>query len=290
MAAQGESANTKKTAKQIESRDRKFLERLAVRPDDKKFAFKQRRPDHTFGWERDQAEQELSVLLLDIDRLQQRLAAQASHGLLLVLQAIDAAGKDGTVRSVFGPLNAAGVRVTSFKAPTGAELAHDYLWRVHAEAPAKGDIAVWNRSHYEDVLIARVKNLVPEERWHRRYRHIREFERMLADEGTHIVKINLHISNAEQRDRLQARIDDPDKRWKFRLGDLDDRKLWPKYMKAYEAAINETSTASAPWYVVPAEHKWVRNLAVARIVHHTLIQIDPQLPPDDPAILGVVVK
>ncbi|MCU1399597.1 MAG: hypothetical protein JWN62_2706 [Acidimicrobiales bacterium] len=289
MAAQAESANAKKTAKRIEARDRKFLERLAVRPDDKRFAFKQRRSDHTFGWEREQAEQELSVLLVDIDRLQQRLAAEASRSLLVVLQAIDAAGKDGAVRSVFGPLNAAGVRVTSFRSPTGAELGHDFLWRVHAEAPAKGEISVWNRSHYEEVLIVRVKNLVPEEQWHRRYRHIREFERMLSEEGTHIVKINLHISNAEQRERLQARIDDPEKRWKFRLGDLDDRKLWPKYMKAYEAAMNETSTDAAPWYVVPGDHKWVRNLAVARIVHHALTQIDPQFPPDDPAILGLVV-
>ena len=290
MAATGESVYAKQRAKQVESRDRKFLERLAVQPDDKKFAFKQRRSDHTFGWERELAEQELSVLLEDIDRLQQRLAAQASNGLLVVLQAIDAAGKDGTVRSVFGPLNASGVRVTSFKSPIGAELGHDYLWRVHAEAPAKGEIAVWNRSHYEDVLIVRVKNLVPEDQWHRRYRHIREFERMLTDEGTHIVKINLHISNAVQRERLQARIDDPEKRWKFRLGDLEDRKLWPKYMKAYEAAMNETSTDASPWYVVPADHKWVRNLAVARILHHALTRIDPRFPPDDPAILGVVVK
>ncbi|MCU1393283.1 MAG: Polyphosphate:AMP phosphotransferase [Ilumatobacteraceae bacterium] len=276
-------------AKQVEAKVAKFLARLRVKPESD-FVFKQRTPDQDFGWERADAERELAVLLLDIDRLQQRLAAESQRGLLVVLQAIDAAGKDGTVRSVFGPLNAADVRVSSFKAPTSAELGHDYLWRVHALAPARGEIAVWNRSHYEDVLIARVKNLVPEERWHHRYRHIREFERMLVDEGTTIVKINLHISKEEQRERLQARIDDPEKRWKFRLGDLDDRQLWSQYMRAYEAAFNETSTARAPWYVVPANHKWVRDLCVARIVHHALTQIDPQLPPGDPAILSVVVQ
>jgi polyphosphate kinase 2 (PPK2 family) len=161
---------------------------------------------------------------------------------------------------------------------------------VHPHTPAKGEIAVWNRSHYEDVLIVRVKSLVPKERWERRYRHIREFERMLSDEGTRIVKINLHISSGEQRDRLQARVDDPAKRWKFRLGDLEDRARWDEFMKAYEVAFSETSTDDAPWYVVPADRKWVRNLAVARILHAVLRDMDPQLPPDDPTVLGVHVE
>ena len=283
MAEQVTSASNQARAKEA-----KFLARLCVAPDSK-FTFRSRKPDQTFGWDRVEAEAELANVLAEIDVLQQKLAAESTRGLLIVLQAIDAAGKDGTVRSVFGPLNASDVRVSNFKAPSGAELAHDYLWRVHEQVPANGEIAVWNRSHYEDVLIVRVKALVPEDRWKRRYRHIREFERMLSDEGTRIVKINLHISNEEQRTRLQDRIDDPNKRWKFRLGDLEDRTLWPKFMKAYEVAMNETSTPNAPWYVVPAEHKWVRNLVVARIVHHALTELNPQLPPDDPAMLGVVV-
>ena len=267
----------------------KVLNRLAVRPGSN-FSFKRRKPDETFGWDKDAAKAELAEMLVKIDVLQQRLAAEGTRGLLVVLQAMDAAGKDSTIRSVFGPLNATDVRVTSFRAPSEVERDHDFLWRVHAVVPRYGEIAVLNRSHYEDVLVVRVKNLVPEERWRNRYRHIREFERMLAEEGTHIVKINLQISNAEQRVRLQDRIDDPNKRWKFRAGDLEDRKQWPAFMRAYEAAINETATETAPWYVVPAERKWVRNLAVARIVHHTLVEMDPQLPPDDPAMLGVVVQ
>ena len=267
----------------------KVLARLIVRPGSN-FSFRRRKPDETFGWDKQEAKLELEDLLGKIDILQQRLSAENKRSLLVVLQAIDAAGKDGTIRSVFGPLNASDVRVANFRAPSEDELGHDFLWRAHAVVPANGEIAVWNRSHYEDVLIVRVKNLVPEERWRNRYRHIREFERMLAEEGTRIVKINLHISNAEQRLRLQDRIDDPNKRWKFREGDLQDRKRWPEFMRAYEAAINETSTEFAPWYVVPAERKWVRNLAVARIVHHVLADMDPQLPPDDPKMLGVVVQ
>ena len=267
----------------------KVLARLAVRPGSN-FSFTRHKPDETFGWEKEAAKAELIEVLGKIDVLQQRLSAEGSRSLLVVLQAIDAAGKDGTIRSVFGPLNASDVRVANFRAPSENELAHDFLWRVHAVVPGDGEIAVWNRSHYEDVLIVRVKKLVPEERWRNRFRHIRDFERMLADEGTRIVKINLHISNAEQRTRLQDRIDDPNKRWKFRVGDLEDRKQWPAFMRAYEAAINETSTDLAPWFVVPAERKWVRNLAVARIVHHALADMDPQLPPDVPAMLGVVVE
>ena len=266
----------------------KVLSRMVVEPDSN-FSFKGRDPDEDFGWDKDEAKQELSRLVAEIDVLQLKLVAENRQSLLVVLQAIDAAGKDGTVRNVFGPLNAAGVHVTSFKAPVGDELEHDFLWRVHAEAPRRGEIGVWNRSHYEDVLIVRVKNLVPRQRWQKRYRHIREFERLLVDEGTRIVKINLHISKDEQRERLQARVDDPNKRWKFRAGDLEDRKLWSQLMKAYEVAFNETSTGTAPWYVVPANRKWVRDLAVARIVHHALTAMDPQLPPDDPTVVGTIV-
>lgn len=265
------------------------ISRLMVKPG-ASFHMKQRNPDATFGWEKDSAKAELAQLHVQIDMLQQRLAAQRTHGVLVVLQAMDACGKDGTIRSVFGALNPAGVKVHSFKAPVGSELDHDYLWRLHAVVPARGEIAVWNRSHYEDVLVVRVKHFLPKHRWEKRYRHIREFERMLVDEGTRIVKINLNVSFAEQGLRLQDRIDDPKERWKFRVGDLDDRKLWPEYMRAYDEAIAETSTAHSPWYVVPGNRKWVRNLAVARILLHELQQLDPQLPPDDPAIVGLHVE
>ncbi len=253
------------------------------------FSLRRRNSDDTLGWEKETAKEEFAEVVAELDALQVKLAAERKQSLLVVLQTMDAGGKDSTIRSVFGPLNAAGVHVHGFKAPSGSELDHDYLWRVHAVTPGKGEIRVWNRSHYEDVLVVRVKNFVEKERWEKRYRHIREFERMLSDEGTKIVKIHLQISNEEQRIRLQERIDDPTKRWKFRAGDLDDRKLWPDFMKAYEVAFNETSTADAPWWVVPADRKWVRNLAVARIVLDALQEMDPQLPPDDPAIAGMTV-
>ena len=253
------------------------------------FSLKRRVSDDTLGWEKESAKEEFAEVVAQIDALQVKLAAEHRRSLLVVLQTMDAGGKDSTIRNVFGPLNAIGVRVHGFKAPAGDELDHDYLWRVHAATPGKGEIAVWNRSHYEDVLVVRVKGFAPKEVWEKRYRHIREFERMLADEGTTIVKIHLQISNEEQRIRLQERIDDPAKRWKFRLGDLDDRVLWPDFMRAYEVAFNETSTDYAPWWVVPADRKWVRNLAVARIVLDALQEIDPQLPPDDPEIAGLTV-
>ena len=235
---------------------------------------KRRDPDETFGWDKEAAKSELLVMHERIDVMQRRLAAEHQHSLLVVLQAMDACGKDGTIRAVFGGLNPAGVKVVSFKAPVGRELEHDYLW---------------NRSHYESVLVERVKGLVTIDRCDRRYRHIREFERLLVDEGTRIVKINLNVSFEEQRVRLQDRIDDPVERWKFRLGDLDDRKLWPDYRKAYELALSQTSTESAPWFVVPGNKKWVRNLAVAKIVLAELESIAPKLPPDDPALAGLQV-
>ena len=221
--------------------------------------------------------------------LQARLAAEASRAVLLVLQGMDASGKDGTIRHVLRSTNPQGCRVVSFKAPTAAELAHDFLWRVQAACPARGELGVFNRSHYEDVVAVRVRNLAPEEVWQRRFEHIRGFERLLVDEGTAIVKVFLHISRDQQRKELQERIDDPEKRWKFRLGDLEDRKLWDDYMEAYDEAIRETSTEWAPWHVVPADHNWVRNLAVAEILVETLERLDPQLPPPDPALDGIVV-
>jgi PPK2 family polyphosphate:nucleotide phosphotransferase len=246
-------------------------------------------PGETFGWDKELAKAALTVEVSRLAELQKVLFAEGSQSLLVVLQAMDAAGKDGVLREVFTGLNPAGIRVTSFGVPTEEELAHDFLWRVHRHVPVDGQIAVFNRSHYEDVLVVRVKDLAPPAVWRSRYAHIRQFERLLVDEGTAIVKLFVHISAEEQRDRLQDRIDSPDERWKFRLGDLDDRKLWPKYMKAYRDALARTSTPDAPWFVIPGDRKWVRNLTVARILRHTLERLDPQFPEPEEGIEGVVV-
>lgn len=221
--------------------------------------------------------------------LQRRFWAEAERGLLVVIQAIDTGGKDGTIRKVFKGVNPHGVNVRGFDAPSDTELAHDYLWRIHQHTPAKGAITVFNRSHYEDVLVVRVKALVPQERWARRYRHIREFERMLTDEGTVIVKLFLHISKNEQRERLIARLEDPDKNWKFDPGDLDDRKLWDDYQEAFAAAIAATSTDYAPWYVIPANRKWYRNLAVSSILIDTLERLDPRYPESQHDLEGIII-
>jgi PPK2 family polyphosphate:nucleotide phosphotransferase len=223
----------------------------------------------------------LAELIGRLGILHNRLYAEATRAVLLVLQGMDASGKDGTIRRVFTGVNPQGCRVVSFREPTSTELAHDYLWRVHAACPARGEIAIFNRSHYEDVVAARARDLVPAHMWKRRYEHIRGFERLLTDEGTAIVKVFLHISPEEQRRRLLERLENPEKRWKFRPGDLDDRRRWTEFMAAYEDAIRETSTESAPWYVVPADHNWVRNLAVGELLVDTLERLDPKLPEAD---------
>jgi len=256
----------------------------------KSFELKGHDPGETFGWHKEAATAELQHVKLQLDKLQQRLAAESKRSLLLILQARDAAGKDGTVRSIFSGLNPAGVRVTSFKVPAGREASQDYLWRIHAACPGDGEIGVFNRSHYEDVLVVRVKSFEPKSVWSKRYRHINEFERMLCDEGTTIVKCFLNVSKTEQARRFQDRLDDPMKSWKFREGDLADRKLWPKFQTAYEDAIRETSTSHAPWHIVPADHNWVRNLAVGKLLLEALRTIDPQFPPPDPAIKNVRVE
>lgn len=247
-------------------------------------------PAASFGWDKQQAQAEFTKLMEEVAGLQERLFADQRRALLVVLQAMDAGGKDGVIRTVFQLLNPAGVDVNPFGVPTEEELAHDYLWRIHAHTPGKGTIGVFNRSHYEDVLVVRVKGLAPEQVWRKRYRHIREFERLLDDEGTTIVKLFLNISKEEQRARMQDRIDDPAERWKFRKGDLADRALWDDYQRAFQEALRETSTAAAPWYVVPADHKWVRNLVVAKVLRHHLRQIDPQFPPAEEGVEGLVVK
>ncbi len=234
----------------------------------------------------------VSDLASDIARLvelQDRLMAEGKQSLLVVLQALDAAGKDGVLKKVAGPLDSRGVFAWSFKAPAGEETTRDYLWRVHTRCPRKGEIAFFNRSHYEDVLAVRVLDLVPKERWERRFAHIRNFEAMLGDEGTKVVKIYLHISKDEQRERLQERLDIPEKNWKFDPKDLATRAKWDEYRSAYEDAFQETSTEEAPWHVVPADRKWVRDLLVARLLVETLEAMNPQYPKPtyDPAAIRI---
>lgn len=221
---------------------------------------------------------------------QELLYADGRHRLLVVLQAMDTAGKDSTIRDVFGRMNPQGVRVTSFGRPSEEDLSHDYLWRVHPHAPADGHIAVFNRSHYEDVLVVRVDELVDAATWSRRFHHIVEFERMLADEGTTIVKFFIHISREEQRSRLQARIDDPAKHWKFDPGDLETRTRWDDYQIAYAEMMTATSTEFAPWYVIPGDRKWYRKLVIGEIMADLMDTLDLRWPPPEADLEGVVVE
>lgn len=213
-----------------------------------------------------------------IDELQTRLYAEGKHRLLVVLQAMDTGGKDGTIRKVFDMMDPQGIRVASFKRPSAVELAHDYLWRVHREVPGNGEVVIFNRSHYEDIVAVRVREIFPKAVWSQRYRHIVEFERLLAEEGTTILKIFLHISKDEQKERLQSRLDETDKHWKFNPGDLDDRALWSKFMEAYGEVFAETSTDHAPWFVVPADRKWYRDLAIADLLVKTLDALGMEYP------------
>jgi PPK2 family polyphosphate:nucleotide phosphotransferase len=221
--------------------------------------------------------------------LQYKMWAQGVHKLLVVLQALDTGGKDGAIRKTFGPLNPQGVKTVAFKRPTDEELAHDYLWRVHEHTPAAGKIQIFNRSHYEDVLVVRVHNYVPESRWRKRYKHIRDFEEMLADEGTMILKFMLHISKEEQRERLQQRLDDPERHWKFDKGDLKERALWDDYQAAFQELLTQTSRPHAPWYVIPADRKWYRNLCISTIVRQTLESAELEWPEPQEGLDQVVI-
>ncbi|HNT53139.1 MAG TPA: polyphosphate kinase 2 family protein [Anaerolineaceae bacterium] len=223
-----------------------------------------------FKGSKEDAQPRFEKLARELGELQEVLFAEGKHKILIVFQAMDTGGKDGTVRAVFGQVNPQGVRVANFKTPTTIELAHDYLWRVHQQVPGKGELVIFNRSHYEDVLVVRVHNLVPDDVWKRRYDQINAFEQLLAEEGTTIIKFYLHIDRDEQRERLLERIDVPEKRWKFNPGDLEERQLWTDYMKAYEAVLERTSTPWAPWYIVPANRNWYRNLVVADVLVDTL--------------------
>ena len=246
-------------------------------------------PAATFGRRRERAEADLQQVLSRLTDLQARLWAEARHPVLVIVQGIDAAGKDGTIRVIAGAFNPQGTPVSSFKVPSPLELSHDYLWRVHQRLPGKGEIGIFNRSHYEDVLVVRVHQLVPEKRWRKRYGHIRDFERMLTDEGMTIVKCFLAIDREEQRQRFQERVDDPTKRWKFSFGDLEERKRWDDYRTAFEEMLEETSTANAPWYLVPANRNWLRNLAVGEILADTLDDLKPAYPPPAEGVEGTTV-
>jgi PPK2 family polyphosphate:nucleotide phosphotransferase len=223
-----------------------------------------------FSGTKREAEQQMLELSKELTELQELLYSGHQHKLLIILQAMDTGGKDGVIRHVFKGVNPQGVKVASFKVPTVEELGHDYLWRVHAQVPGKGEITIFNRSHYEDVLVVRVHQLVDERIWSRRYAHINNFERLLFDEGTIILKFFLNIDKGEQKARLQERLDDHKKQWKFNPGDLKERELWPEYMRAYEDVLSKTSTKYAPWYIVPANRKWYRNLVIATILVNTL--------------------
>lgn len=224
------------------------------------------------------AEDRLNQLKDRLDELQLVLFAQKKHRVLVILQGIDTGGKDGTIHKVFSGINPEGVRVANFKAPTPEELSHDFLWRIHKQVPGAGELVLFNRSQYEDVLVVRVHNLVPPEVWQKRYDQINHFEKMLAETGTTILKFLLNISKDEQKRRLEDRLKEPDKRWKFNPDDLKERDLWPEYMEAYEAVLNRTSTDWAPWWAIPADHKWYRDLMVAEIVVRELDGLNMSYP------------
>ena len=268
--------------------NRSLRELLRVEPGSK-VSLRDHDPSETFGHSRDTADEDLAAGVKRLAALQDVLWAEANRSVLVILQGIDAAGKDGTMRHVMGAFNPMGVKVSSFKAPTEEELAHDYLWRVHQRVPGDGEIGIFNRSHYEDVLVVRVHDIVPKDVWSRRYDQINAFERTLADEGTTIVKFFLWISKDEQRERFQARVDDPTKRWKFRKADLDERRHWDAYVEAFEDVLSRCSTEWAPWYVIPATRKWFRNVAVAEILADTIGDLKPQYPAGEEGIEGIRV-
>lgn len=258
------------------------MKKYRVKPD-QKIKLKDFDPDDTgdFKGGKEEGHEALAELTQELEALQELLYAEHKHKVLIVLQAMDTGGKDGTIRRVFEGVNPQGVRVASFKVPTPIELDHDYLWRVHQRAPGKGQIVIFNRSHYEDVLVVRVHELVPEKVWKHRYDQINAFEKMLAEEGVTILKFFLHISPKEQKERLLARLQEKDKHWKFNPDDLKERQLWKQYMDAYEDVLNKTSTKEAPWYIVPSDRKWYRDLVIATVINQTLKDLKMEYPRPD---------
>ena len=268
-----------------------FAARFIVRPG-QKFRLSERDPrDASALGDKDKAKLRCAGDATAIDGLQDRLYAEGKRALLVVLQGIDCSGKDGTVRAVFNTCGPIGVRIAPFKAPTVDELAHDYLWRIHQACPPRGYIGIFNRSHYEDVLVVKVRKYASAEAIERRYDEINQFEKLLVHNGTKILKFMLHISKDEQAERLRDRVATPEKRWKFNPGDLEDRALWDDYMAAYETALTRCSTEHAPWHVIPSDRNWVRNASVSRIVRETLEEMNPRYPEPkgwDPATVKVV--
>ncbi len=267
------------------------MKRYRVKPGDE-VGLSEIDPRSTSAFQGDKAaaQKELQSLNKRLEVLQEELWAEAKRKVLVVLQGMDTSGKDGTIRHVFEGVNPLGVRVASFKRPSEDELAHDYLWRVHREVPGSGELVIFNRSHYEDVLAARVRNIVPPEVWQPRYGQINDFERLLAETGTLILKFFLYIDRDEQKERLQARLDDPAKQWKFRRGDLEDRALWDEYLKAYEEALSRTSQEHAPWYIVPSNKKWFRNLVVATVLVRALEDLDIKVPEAAEDLQGITIE
>jgi len=266
-----------------------FTKALLVAPGERA-RLDSRDPGATHGYDKAAGQDATARELARLGDLQDRLWAEATRAVLVVLQGIDSAGKDGVIKKVMTAFNPQGCPVTSFKVPSTEELAHDYLWRVHQRVPKKGEIGIFNRSHYEEVLIVRVHGLVPKRVWSARYDQINAFEQLLTETGTTIVKFFLSIDRDEQRERFQARYDDPTKRWKFSMGDLEERKHWDAYQAAFEDALTKTSTANAPWYVIPANHKWFRDLAVATILADTLAALRPAYPQPENLPSGLVIE
>lgn len=246
-------------------------------------------PDYHGDYDEASADEELIELKKKLESLQEKLYAENKQSLLVVFQAMDTGGKDGVIRKVFEGVNPQGVRVVSFKAPTPEELAHDFLWRVHQYAPPRGYIGVFNRSHYEDVLVVRVNNLVPKPVWKQRYDYINQFEQLLASNGTRILKFYLHISKDEQKKRLMSRLENPKKQWKFSMGDLPVREQWDDYMEAYEAMLERCNTDYAPWHIIPANHKWYRDVMVIRTIVSALEDMNPRFPPPETGLDKVVI-
>jgi PPK2 family polyphosphate:nucleotide phosphotransferase len=246
-----------------------FAKRLVVAPGTK-VRLKDIDPGETLGHNKQEADDQRASHVEKLASLSELLWADNRYAVLVVLQGMDTAGKDGTIRRVMSGVNPRDCRVVSFKRPSDTELDHDFLWRIHKACPARGEIGVFNRSHYEDVVIVRVHNLVPEKVWSQRYDQINAFESILGANGTRIIKFFLHISKDEQKERLEARLSDPVKNWKMEPADLEERKHWDEYQEAYEAALSKCSTADAPWYVIPADKKWFRNLAISSILVETL--------------------
>jgi PPK2 family polyphosphate:nucleotide phosphotransferase len=262
-----------------------------VAPVGKKVDLKDYDPRHEHGdWNKETAAQQIEENTAVSRDLAYRLYAENRRAVLLVLQGMDTSGKDGTIRTVLTGINPQSCHITSFKAPSEEELDHGFLWRIHMAVPRRGEIGIFNRSHYEDVLIVRVHKLVPEEEWKSRYDRINDFERLLSEGGITLVKCFLHISKEEQRERLQARLDDPNKLWKFNSGDLSERKLWDDYQQAYEDALTRCNTEYAPWHIIPADRKWYRNMVVSQILRKTLEDLNPQFPPSEAGLEGIVVE